>query len=133
MELSPGVVLQQKDIRAVQLAKAAIAAGIETLLEASGTDCKEITKLYIAGGFGSHLNIQSAARIGLIPSELTDRVEILGNAALEGAAQLLLDQKNMQQVRQIAANSKHWNLGGNPRFNEHYMNAMLFPVEDMEW
>ena len=125
--LAPGVTLLQKDIRAVQLAKAAIAAGIETLLEASGTDCKEVTKLYIAGGFGSHLDLQSAARIGLIPAELTDRVEIIGNAALAGAAQILLDQEKLQQARRIAANSRHWNLGGNPRFNEHYMNAMLFP------
>lgn len=128
--LAPGVTLLQKDIRAVQLAKAAIAAGIETLLEASGTDYQQIKKLYIAGGFGSHLNIQSAARIGLIPAELTERVVIIGNAALAGAAQILLDREKIQQVRQIAASSRHWNLGGNPRFNEYYMNAMLFPFEE---
>ena len=131
MEILPqNIQLLPKDIRAVQLAKAAIAAGIETLLEASGTDYQQIKKLYIAGGFGSHLNIQSAARIGLIPAELTERVEIIGNAALAGAAQILLDREKIQQVRQIAASSRHWNLGGNPRFNEYYMNAMLFPFEE---
>lgn len=130
VQLCEGVVLRQKDIRAVQLAKAAIAAGIETLLEASHTVYCEITKVYLAGGFGSHLNLQSAAGIGLIPAQLTDRVQILGNAALAGAAQLLLAQETVSQVRQIAAMSKHWNLGGNPRFNEHYMNAMLFPFSE---
>jgi len=130
--LAPGVALLQKDIRAMQLAKAAIAAGIQTLLEISGTDCDQIEALYIAGGFGSHLNIASAARIGLIPEELTSKVHIIGNAALAGAAQLLLDEKKLSQVRSIAAASKHWNLGGNPRFNDNYMNAMLFPMED-DW
>ena len=131
--LAPGVVLLQKDIRAMQLAKAAIAAGIQTLLEVSGTDCGQIETLYIAGGFGSHLNIGSAVKIGLIPEELEEKVQVIGNAALAGASQLLLDSRNLQEVRQIAAKSKHWNLGGNPKFNENYMNAMLFPMEDMDW
>lgn len=131
--LAPGVRLLQKDIRAMQLAKAAIAAGIQTLLEVSETDCSQIETLYIAGGFGSHLNIESAARIGLIPKALADRVEIIGNAALAGAAQLLLDREKLIQIRQIAAASKHWNLGGNPKFNDHYMNAMIFPMEDGDW
>lgn len=131
--LAPGVVLQQKDIRAMQLAKAAIAAGIQTLLEVSDTTCDQIETLYIAGGFGSHLNIESAVKIGLIPEELEDKVQVIGNAALAGASQLLLDSRKLEEIRTIAANSKHWNLGGNPRFNENYMNAMLFPMEDMEW
>lgn len=130
IELAPGVVLMQKDIRAVQLAKAAIAAGIETLLQASDTDYSQISRLYIAGGFGSHLNIASAAKIGLIPARLTDRVEILGNAALAGAAQILLDGEKLRQAEGIAASSRHMNLGGNPQFNENYMNAMLFPWEE---
>jgi uncharacterized 2Fe-2S/4Fe-4S cluster protein (DUF4445 family) len=131
--LAPGVVLLQKDIRAMQLAKAAIAAGIQTLLEVSDTTCDQIETLYIAGGFGSHLSIESAVKIGLIPVELENKVQVIGNAALAGAAQLLLDSRKLEELRTIAARSKHWNLGGNPKFNENYMNAMLFPMEDMEW
>ena len=130
--LAPGVVLLQKDIRAMQLAKAAVAAGIQTLLEVSETTCDQIETLYIAGGFGSHLNIESAVKIGLIPEEVEDRVQVIGNAALAGASQLLLDSRKLGDLRTIAANSKHWNLGGNPSFNENYMNAMLFPIEDMD-
>ena len=125
--LAPGVVLTQKDIRSMQLAKAAIAAGIATLLEVSNTDPDEIETLYLAGGFGSHLNIQSAAAIGLFPEELTDKVKVIGNAALAGAAQLLLNEPNIASMRSLAANSKHWNLGGDPRFNNHYMDQMFFP------
>ena len=117
----------------MQLAKAAIAAGIQTLLEVSDTTCEQIETLYIAGGFGSHLNIQNAVKIGLFPEELEEKVQVIGNAALAGASQLLLDSRKLETLRTIAANSKHWNLGGNPKFNENYMNAMLFPMEDMEW
>lgn len=133
VELAPGVSLLQKDIRAMQLAKAAIAAGIQTLLEVSSTACDEIETLYIAGGFGSHLNIESAVRIGLIPEELEHKVQVIGNAALAGASQLLLDSRKLAPLRAIAACSRHWNLGGNPRFNENYMSSMLFPMEDMDW
>ena len=111
----------------MQLAKAAIAAGIATLLEVSDTDPEEIETLYLAGGFGSHLNIQSAAAIGLFPEELADKVKVIGNAALAGAAQILLDWEKLSATRKLAADSKHWNLGGDPRFNNHYMDQMFFP------
>lgn len=125
--LAPGVTLLQKDIRALQLAKAAIAAGIQTLLESSGTSCGEIETFYLAGGFGSHLDIKNAAAIGLIPSELVPKAKIIGNAALAGASRLLLDASALPTIRTIVQNSRHYNLGGNPLFNEHYMEQMLFP------
>ena len=127
LELRDGVALLPRDVRAVQLAKAAIAAGIETLLEAAGASVAEVETLYIAGGFGSHLNVESAARIGLIPGALASKVKVLGNAALAGAAQLLLNRDTLRDVREIARRARHVNLGGNPRFNEHYMDQMFFP------
>ena len=127
MELAPGVTLLQKDIRALQLAKAAIAAGIQTLLSSSGTTCEQIDTFYLAGGFGSHLNIANAAAIGLIPEELVSKAKVIGNAALAGASRLLLDTGVMAEIRTIANNSRHYNLGGNPAFNENYMEQMLFP------
>ena len=124
--LSNGIALQPRDIRAVQLAKAAIAAGILTLIETSGAAYSDISTLYIAGSFGSHLNVASAAAIGLIPQALANRVQVLGNAALSGAARTLLDRKNTAVLDRIAAVSQHVGLGGNPRFNEHYIDQMLF-------
>ena len=128
--LAPGVTLLQKDIRALQLAKAAIAAGIQTLLDSTGTTCDEIETFYLAGGFGSHLNIANAAAIGLIPSELVKKAKVIGNAALAGASRLLLDASATQEIRTIANNARHYNLGGNPAFNENYMEQMLFPYEE---
>ena len=82
--------------------------------------------LYIAGGFGSHINIASAAAIGLIPTGLQSRVRILGNAALSGAGKLLLNQDHLDTARGIAGSSAHLDLGGNPGFNESYIEQMLF-------
>ncbi len=127
LDLAPGVALTPQDIRAVQLAKAAIAAGIETLLHHAQIVPQDICRVYIAGGFGSHLNTQSAAAIGLIPQALANKVTAVGNSALLGAGQLLLNHDLPQQAEAIASASIHVNLGGNPRFNESYMENMLFP------
>lgn len=118
--------LLPQDIRAVQLAKAAIAAGIATLMETASISTADIATLYIAGGFGSHLNVESAAYIGLIPKELKARVKILGNASLTGAVNALLNAQCRTQLHNIAASSHHVDLGGNPRFNENYIENMMF-------
>ncbi len=126
LPLGAEVVLRQKDIRMVQLAKAAIAAGIDTLLETAGISVGEIRTLYITGGFGSHLNVASAVRIGLLPEEIEKRTVVLGNAALAGAAAVLLDQRAKGELSRIAGLSQHVNLGGNPAFNEKYVSNMFF-------
>ena len=128
LPLSNGVALFPGDVRAVQLAKAAIAAGIATLLKEAGISRSQVARVYIAGGFGSHLNVESAAAIGLIPAEFADRVKVIGNASLSGAVQILLHDVQCREARQIASCSKHVSLGGNPYFNEQYMEQMLFEV-----
>ena len=124
--LSKNVALLPKDVRAVQLAKAAIAAGIETVCAEAGICVDAVQTLYIAGGFGSHLNIASAVKIGLIPQVLRKQVKVLGNAALTGAAEMLLDQNLQRKAKEIAGKSKHVNLGGSKVFNELYIEKMLF-------
>ena len=129
LSLAPGVCLEPRDIRAVQLAKAAIAAGIEVLLETAGITAGDVDRLYIAGGFGSHLNKESAAKIGLLPTELLDRTVVLGNGAIAGAAMALLNRDTRQILSRIAAGSVHVNLGGNPSFNDKYVEHMFFGDE----
>lgn len=133
MPLSPDgiVALHPQDVRAVQLAKAAIAAGIDTLLEISHTVPEEIAALYIAGGFGSHLDLAHAADIGLLPRELICRAVILGNAALSGAAMSLTAPAARDRLAQIASLSQHVNLGGDPRFSHHYIDRMIFGDDEM--
>ncbi|MBQ8586545.1 MAG: DUF4445 domain-containing protein [Oscillospiraceae bacterium] len=128
LPLCPDVVLQQEDIRAAQLAKAAIAAGIDTLLDHADLQPEQIDRFYISGGFGSRLNINSAVAIGLFPKALADRVEILGNAALSGACQTLLQGKSREKLRAIVQKAKAINLAADPRFNERYIEQMYFPL-----
>lgn len=121
------IALKRQDVRTVQLAKAAIAAGIRTLLERTGTKEAEISTLYLAGGFGSHLNIHSAVRIGLFPAALQNRVKVLGNAALKGAASMLTEEAWKEKAHRLLAGAECINLGGMPEFNEAYIDEMAFP------
>lgn len=127
-DLSDGVYISKADIRAVQLAKAAIAAGIECLIEAAGCTESEIKKLYLCGGFGSHLNLHSVGMIGLLPMKLMDRVQVLGNAALAGSLRLLLNMGDRNKLDKIISCARHVNLGGSKAFNERYIDAMFFDV-----
>ena len=101
------------------------------MLETAEVDLEEIQTLYIAGGFGSHLNVASAAAIGLIPAAIQDRVRVIGNASLTGASAMLLNQRQKESGQALAMSAKHVNLGGNPRFNQNYMEQMLFGDEDL--
>lgn len=124
--LTEDLVLKQSDIRAVQLAKAATHAGIMSLLSAAGCSEEDVSTLYLAGGFGSHLNIRSAAHVGLFPEALTDRVRVIGNAALDGAAMLLMNISAREEIEQLTPVTHHVRLDGNPEFSERYINAMMF-------
>ena len=96
----------------------------------ANTSVDQICTLYIAGGFGSHLNVTSAARIGLIPEELANKVSVIGNASLSGALGMLRNRDAVEEAQRIAANTSHVNLGGNPLFSENYMEQMLFPESE---
>ena len=127
--LYENIFFTREDIRNVQLAKAAIAAGIRTLLSLTGTKPEDISAFYIAGGFGTHLNLNSAIRIGLFPMEFKNKVTILGNAALKGAASMLTDTMLIDRAHNIVGNTECINLGGNSTFNKFYIDEMFFPEQ----
>lgn len=85
VHISPEVILNQDDIRKIQLAKSAIAAGIDVLIKEYGITYNEIDRVCLAGGFGNYLDKKSAARIGLIPEKLLKKTVSVGNAAQKGA------------------------------------------------
>ena len=118
--------LTQDDIRALQLAKAAIRAGIETLIESTRTKIDEIDELLIAGSFGSNLSISSAVRIGLIPKELENKTKCIGNASLGGAAEMLFDETKMKKAECISKAAKHIQLGGSEEFYNRFIQSIDF-------
>ncbi len=120
------IILTQRDIRELQNAKAAIAAGIATLVRRAGKGFEDIKKIYLAGGFGSHLNVDSAVKIGLIPVQLKSKVESIGNAAGEGAVETLLSRQMMKQAVHIKGKMEYIELSGSPEFVNEYINCMLF-------
>ena len=120
------VEITQEDIRAVQLAKSAIHAGMRTLIQTAKLTCDNVDTLYIAGGFGSYLDVRSAGKIGLLPEELTDRVTVLGNAALTGAVMLLLRDDLRPVCERLAKDTRVVELATNPVFVSEYMERMMF-------
>lgn len=124
-----GVCLTAKDVRQLQLAKAAVAAGIEVLLEETGTKPEDVSKLYLAGGFGSSLNADSAVSIGMIPQELRDRIVCLGNTALQGAEMALLNIENEEKLLRIQKKCRYLELSGNEAFGRAFPEQMIFHDE----
>lgn len=124
--LMDAVSLSQKDIRMVQLAKSAICAGLNTLLDTAGLSWDEVSGLSVAGGFGSYLNLENAGKIGLLPEEILPRVCVIGNASLDGAALLLLDETLRAKSEQMAQRAHTVELHANPVFADYYMEGMLF-------
>lgn len=120
----------QKDIREVQLAKAAVRAGIDILLREAALDVKEVAKLYLAGGFGSAMRPESAARIGLIPEELSERVTVLGNAAGSGALRYATEEGATESALGIIRRTRYVELSAHAGFTDAYVERMLFPERE---
>lgn len=125
LELIDPVHLTQTDIRELQLAKAAIAAGIRILLQKLGASVDEIDRVHLAGAFGNYISVASARRIGLlrIPS---DRVHPAGNTALLGAKVALFTGK--ESGEELARSITHIGLSTHPQFQDIYVEEMTFPA-----
>ena len=128
--LTDKVGISAKDVRQIQLAKAAVCAGILTLSEECDVELSDIDTLYIAGGFGSSMNPQSAGAIGLIPPVLADRVHFLGNAALAGAAMLLLQPDLRDRAFDLSKNATELALSTSETFMDYYVECMMFGEEE---
>ena len=124
--LSGEVVFTDQDIREVQLAKSAIRAGAETLMQEFGIGYDDIAHLYLAGGFGQKINLEKAAGIGLLPAALIDRTQAVGNSSLAGAIMVAKDDDMCERFARVAEQSEELSLTGNPTFNDLYMEYMMF-------
>lgn len=122
-----------EDVRQLQLAKAAVAAGISVLLKETGTDFEDIEVLYIAGGFGNHMRPESAAEMGMLPEALLGRTVSAGNASLSGAAQALLSLETRAELFSLHSRCAYLELSGNAAFNTAYPAHMSFDKEELEW
>ena len=120
------VVITQKDVREVQLAKAAISAGITIMMREIGVSLDTLERVSIAGAFGSYIRNASAIHIGLLPKVSEDKIVSLGNAAGIGASMILLSQSCREKAEADARKIEHIELAGRPDFQDEYMMAMMF-------
>lgn len=120
------IVLTQKDIREIQLAKSAVRAGIETLFLRYGIEKDDVSHVYLAGGFGYKLDCQKAINIGMIPPEFADKIEAIGNSSLGGSTKCLLEKNGAQRMTAIGSSAIEINLSADKDFNDFYVENMLF-------
>ena len=120
--LAEGVVLTQADIRELQMAKAAVLAGVMLLLKRNGLGATDVGKALLAGGFGTQLNVPCAQELGMLPRELS--AEAVGNTALVGAIRCLCRQDELARAATLAAKIEEYTLANDPAFEQTYMQAM---------
>lgn len=124
--LKDEVFLSQKDIREVQLAKGAIAAGIDLMADRLGIRIGEIKKVLIAGAFGNYMDPHSACAIGMIPAELEDRIEMIGNAAGEGSKIATLNFDEYRRAQKITEKVEFLELATHPDFQDTFVDNLMF-------
>lgn len=123
------IAFTRHDVRELMLAKAAIRAGIEVLMKEYGISAGEVDKVWLSGGFGFGINISKAVSIGIFPKEFEDKIELAGNSSLGGIHRYLSDSGALQGLERILQNSSEVQLGGNPEFNNRFIEEMCFETE----
>lgn len=124
--LTDDVYLTAQDVRNLQLAKAAVAAGVQVLLDRRGMDEAMLDNVYIAGGFGNYIDPESAMDIGMLPRLPKEKIKCVGNTSLAGAALAALDDKNRAALLDIARKCDYIELSGNGDFTRAFTDNMTF-------
>ncbi len=126
LDKEKNVFITQKDIREVQLAKAAISAGSYMLTFSAGIKETDVEDIFVAGGFGSAINMDSAGQIGLLPKHFCEKASVIGNAAGTGAIMALLSIKNRERAEIISKTINVIELSGDPVFENEFVERMMF-------
>ena len=124
--LAGPVYLSQKDVRQVQLAKAAVRAGIELLLKANNITPCQVDRVLIAGSFGFHLKTDSLIHLGLLPREFQNRVEFVGNTSKSGGRAFLLDHHTRDEMKAITQQVRVLELANDPAFEKTFIRSIAF-------
>ncbi len=120
------IYLTQKDIREVQLAKAAVRAGIKIILKEANIGEDEIEEILLAGAFGNFIDKKNAIKIGLIPDLSLNRIKTVGNSAGKGAELVLCSNTKRKLCEEISKKVNYIELSSNPGFQKEYIDEMFF-------
>lgn len=124
--LTDTVYITQNDIREVQMAKGAIAAGISLMARELGLEISQIDKVLLAGAFGSFLKPESACRIGLLPAELLEKITAVGNAAGSGAKMMVCSKDEFTRTDELISHIEFIELASLPDFQHEFAKNMRF-------
>jgi uncharacterized 2Fe-2S/4Fe-4S cluster protein (DUF4445 family) len=127
-----GISFLESDVNELAQAKGANVAGLHTVLSSYGIQFEDIDVFYLAGGFGRHLDVAAAKRIGLIPNLPDAKFVQIGNAAIEGASIALLSQSKREELEALVKTVEHCRLETHPRFFDFFVEGCQFkPVESL--
>jgi uncharacterized 2Fe-2S/4Fe-4S cluster protein (DUF4445 family) len=121
------IVLTRGDVSEIQLAKGAMRAGAEVLMQEAGITVADLDRIVIAGAFGSYIDVDNALRVGMFPPLLPEQFEQVGNAAGVGARLALISAEQRALAQEIARQAEYVELTNDPRFSMAFADAMLMP------
>ncbi|MCX7826019.1 MAG: ASKHA domain-containing protein [Verrucomicrobiae bacterium] len=126
-ETGQPIVITESDIARLLPAKAAIASGILTLLHRAGLEPRDIKRLYLAGGFGMHVDVANAVACGLLPGFTPSQVQVVGNTSLAGAYLALLDSGVLDELRRVSQRLEVVELNRDPGFEDRFIEQLCLP------
>ncbi|PKP56436.1 MAG: hypothetical protein CVT88_10170, partial [Candidatus Altiarchaeales archaeon HGW-Altiarchaeales-1] len=126
-EASSDITINEKDLENLKYTKAAIFSGVMTLLRNTGVKFDEINKIFIAGGFGNFIDLESAILVGLFPDVEREKYKFIGNGSLDGAYRQLIDENARKTAENIASNVTYVDLSRDGNFVDEYSAALYFP------
>lgn len=128
--LTESVYLTAADVRSLQLAKAAVAGGVEVLLARHGIKAGDLSRVCLAGGFGNYIDPKSAMTLGMLPEISPERLHCLGNTSLAGASMAAVDPECRRELRSCAKKCEYIELSGLREFTEAFTDSMTFDITE---
>ena len=126
------ITITQKDIREIQLAKAAIFTGCSILMRRKNVRREDLDRVFIAGAFGSYINPENAKFIGLVPDVPTEKIRFVGNTAISGAKMALISREARETAEMLSKKVRYLELATDPDFNQEFLKATFIPHKDLD-
>ncbi len=120
------IFLDGEDIDNLKLAKSAISVGAKVVMKHYGVDVKDVEKVYLAGAFGTYIDLDNAVKIGMLPDVSPEKIDKVGNAAVEGARQVLISQEKRKEAEEISKKIGHISLEMEEDFQYKFMEELGF-------
>ena len=130
LTIAENIFISEDDIHNAVLTKASIYSASRSLIKGLGVSMNDISKIYIAGGFGNFINTESAIALGMLPDVPRDRFVYLGNASLAGAKHALLSSSVRERISEVFERTTYVDLSSDPTFSDEYMSALFIPHTD---